>query len=216
MESSWKKSCSEEEIRQNSCFQIRQNTIYYTNRVLLVLIDCENTILARFVSKNVRLGRRRATFLLSTWIYSCRFRWTVSFALPFTTNVTISTPLSQTFNSWVAISHLRPPMVFISQLRQYAMVLLLVWVLYLLVIRQKLFGQDVRERLKSYFRKLFRRYLDLIKQYLTLRPLSNVTWPLRFGWLFVLSLYKDNYLQIFKCVYFWLHGCCGEWERLGL
>ena len=43
-----KKSCSEEEIRQKSCFQIRQNTIYYTNRVLPVLINCENTIFARF------------------------------------------------------------------------------------------------------------------------------------------------------------------------
>ena len=26
------------------------------------------------------------------------------------------------------------------------------------------------------------------------------------------GLYKEVYLQIFKCVYFWLHGCCGEWE----
>ena len=34
-----KKLCSEEEIRQKSCFQIRQNTIYYTNGVLLVLIN---------------------------------------------------------------------------------------------------------------------------------------------------------------------------------
>ena len=42
------KSCSEEEIRQKSCFQIRQNTIYNTNRVLLVLINRENTIFARF------------------------------------------------------------------------------------------------------------------------------------------------------------------------
>ena len=25
-------------------------------------------------------------------------------------------------------------------------------------------------------------------------------------------LYKEVYLQIFKCVSFWLHGCCGEWE----
>ena len=23
------------------------------------------------------------------------------------------------------------------------------------------------------------------------------------------SLYKEDYLQIFKCVSFWLHGCCG-------
>ena len=27
-----------------------------------------------------------------------------------------------------------------------------------------------------------------------------------------LSLYKDVHLQMFKCVSFWLHGCCGEWE----
>ena len=32
---------------------------------------------------------------------------------------------------------------------------------------------------------------------------------LRFGWLLVLSLYKEDYLQIFKCVSFWLHGCYG-------
>ena len=43
-----KKSYSEEEIRQKSCFQIRKNTIYNTNRVLLVLINGENTIFARF------------------------------------------------------------------------------------------------------------------------------------------------------------------------
>ena len=34
---------------------------------------------------------------------------------------------------------------------------------------------------------------------------SICLWPLRFGWLLVLSLYKEDYLQIFKCVYFWLH-----------
>ena len=37
-------------------------------------------------------------------------------------------------------------------------------------------------------------------------------WPLRFGWLLVCCLYKEVYLQIFKCASFWLHGCCGEWE----
>ena len=37
-------------------------------------------------------------------------------------------------------------------------------------------------------------------------------WPLRFGWLLVCCLYKEVYLQIFKRVSFWLHGCCGEWE----
>ena len=36
--------------------------------------------------------------------------------------------------------------------------------------------------------------------------------PLGLGWLLVCCLYKDVYLQIFKCVSFWLHSCCGEWE----
>ena len=27
-------------------------------------------------------------------------------------------------------------------------------------------------------------------------------------WLLVLSHYKEDYLQIFKCVFFWLQGCC--------
>ena len=36
-------------------------------------------------------------------------------------------------------------------------------------------------------------------------------WPLRLVWLLV-CLYKEIYIQIFKCVSFWLHGCCGEWE----
>ena len=43
--------------------------------------------------------RQRAKPLLPTWIYSCRSWGTVSCALPFTTNVTISTPISQTFRS---------------------------------------------------------------------------------------------------------------------
>ena len=32
------------------------------------------------------------------------------------------------------------------------------------------------------------------------------------SWLLVLGLYKEDYLQIFKCVSFWLHGFCGKWE----
>ena len=36
--------------------------------------------------------------------------------------------------------------------------------------------------------------------------------PLRLGWLLVCCLYKEVYLQFFKRVSFWLHGCCGEWE----
>ena len=37
-------------------------------------------------------------------------------------------------------------------------------------------------------------------------------WPLRLVWLLVCCLYEKVYLQIFKCVSFWLHGCCGECE----
>ena len=37
-------------------------------------------------------------------------------------------------------------------------------------------------------------------------------WPLHLGWLLVYCLYKEVYLQIFKRVSFWWHGCCGEWE----
>ena len=42
----------------------------------------------------------------------------------------------------------------------------------------------------------------------------RLLWPLRLGWLlvFFFCLYKEIYLQIFKCVSFWLHGCCGKWE----
>ena len=58
--------------------------------------------------------RRRATPLLPTWIYSCRSRLMVSCEFPFTTNVTNSTSISETFRSWVAIFHLRQPMVFLS------------------------------------------------------------------------------------------------------
>ena len=32
---------------------------------------------------------------------------------------------------------------------------------------------------------------------------TTFLWPLCFGWLLVLSLHKEDYLQIFKCVSFW-------------
>ena len=72
----------------------------------------------KFLRSKTRL---RATPLLPTWIYSCRSRVTVSCALPFTTNVTISASISQTFRSWVAIIPSLPAYgVFISQLILYA------------------------------------------------------------------------------------------------
>ena len=43
--------------------------------------------------------RQRATLLLPTWICSCQSVGTVNFALPFTTNVTISISILQTFRS---------------------------------------------------------------------------------------------------------------------
>ena len=37
-----------------------------------------------------------------------------------------------------------------------------------------------------------------------------ISLPLLFGWLFVLGLYKQAYLQMFKYVYFLLYICWGE------
>ena len=58
-------------------------------------------------------SRRRATTLLPSWIYSCRSRVTVRCALLLTTNMTISTSISQTFRSLVAIFQPRQRMVFL-------------------------------------------------------------------------------------------------------
>ena len=74
--------------------------------------------------------RLRATHLLPTWIYSCRSRVTVSCTLPFTTNVTILTSISQIFPSWVAIFHLRQPMVFYLTAHTVYQGLLLLWMFY--------------------------------------------------------------------------------------
>ena len=59
-------------------------------------------------------------------------------------------------------------------------------------------------------------YIFLLYYYITIYFVYHILWPLRFGWLMVFSLYKEDYLQIFKCVSFWLHGCCGEWEGWAL
>ena len=47
---------------------------------------------------------------------------------------------------------------------------------------------------------------------LTMQFVYWFLWPLRLVWLLVCCLYKEVYLQIFKCVSFWLHSCCGDWE----
>ena len=72
-------------------------------------------ISVRCIPLSLRLITRRwATLLLPTWICSCQSIGTVNFALPFTTNVTISISILQTFRSWVATSHIHPPMAFLS------------------------------------------------------------------------------------------------------
>ena len=88
------------------------------------------------------MTRRIATLLFPTWIYSCQSVGTVNFALPFTTSkievprdvrnskVTISISILQTFRSWVATSHLRPPMAFLSHNSSDTPGLFLLWMLY--------------------------------------------------------------------------------------
>ena len=41
---------------------------------------------------------------------------------------------------------------------------------------------------------------------------SMLSSTLRLVLLLVCCLYKEVYLQMLKCVSFWLHGCCEEWE----
>ena len=84
--------------------------IIFTGKVILLKISICYLLQLEKGSKT----RRRATLLLPTWICSCQSVGTVNFALPFTTNVTISISILQTFRSWVATSHLRPPMAFLS------------------------------------------------------------------------------------------------------
>ena len=116
--------------------------------------------------------RQRATPLLPTWIYSCRSEKMVSCALPFTTNVAISTSISQTFRSWAATFHLRQP---ISELIRYARACSSYewFILRAARLSSNLLGQRyVRERLKSSLRKFYGRYGDLIKHYEV--PLSQM------------------------------------------
>ena len=56
-----------------------------------------------------------------------------------------------------------------------------------------------------YFGILFYYYVCLYTTFLL---------SLRVGWLMVLNFFKEDYLNIFKCVSFWLQGCCSQWEGL--
>ena len=80
------------------------------------VIQTLNIIWVRCIQLSFRSKtRQRATRLFPTWIYCCRSVGTVSYALPFTTNVTILTFISHTFRSWIVIFHIRQPMAFLSQ-----------------------------------------------------------------------------------------------------
>ena len=112
--------------------------------------------------------RRRATLLLPTWICSWQSVGTVNFVLLFTTNVTISISILLTFRSWVATSHLRPPMAFLSHNSYHQC-----FILRAMRLSNKLLGQGyVKERLKSSVRKFYGRYGDLTKEYEV--PLSRM------------------------------------------
>ena len=105
--------------------------------------------------------QRRATLLFPTWIYTCQSVGTVNFALLFTTSVTISISILQTFHSWVATSHPRRLRCFISQLIQYARACSSYecFILRAMRLSNKLLGQGyVKERLKSSLRKFYGRY----------------------------------------------------------
>ena len=94
--------------------------------------------------------------------------------LPFRTNVTISISILQTFRSWVATSHLRPPMAFLSHNSSDTpglapLLNVLFWGRCDFPISFS--GRDM-ERLKSSLMKFYGRYGDLTKQYEV--PLSRM------------------------------------------
>ena len=142
-------------------------------------------ISVRCIPLNLRSKtRRRATLLLPTWIYSCQSVGTVNFTLPFTTSVTILISILQTFRSWAATSHLRPPMAFLSQLIRYARVSSYYECCFLRAVRlsNKILGQEyVKER----FEIVSKEVLWLVRgssQTIRGPPLPNVTrhsgwWP---------------------------------------
>ena len=83
-------------------------------------IQSKRFISVRCIPPSLRLKTGwRATLLFPTRI--CFYRWgrTIYFALPFTTTVRISIPISKTFGSWKTISPLRQTMVFLSRISFY-------------------------------------------------------------------------------------------------
>ena len=89
------------------------STYRYIDEVLSINTQDFQNYLSQMYPAELEI-RLRATPLLPTWIYSCRSGEMVSCAIPFMTNVTISTSISQTFHSGVAIFNLRQPTVCLS------------------------------------------------------------------------------------------------------
>ena len=93
----------------------------------------------------------------------------------------LHTSISQTFHSWVAIFHLRQSMAFLSH-SSYDIPGLapLINALFLRAVRlsSKILGQGLaRGRLKSFLRKFYGRYGDLIKLYEVSLSRHSGTWP---------------------------------------
>ena len=83
-------------------------TYRYIDDVFPLITQTLRIISVRCIPLSLRSKtRRRATLLPPTWICSCQSVGTVNVVLLFTTNVTISISILQTFRSWVATSHLR-------------------------------------------------------------------------------------------------------------
>ena len=117
-------------------------------------------ISVRCVPLNLRSKTRRWSILLLllTWIFSFQSIEMVNFELPFTTSETISSSILQTFCSWVATSHLRPPMTFHCTTHLIHQGLLLLWMFYSEgnATSNKLLRQEyVKERMKLSLKKLY-------------------------------------------------------------
>ena len=85
------------------------------------------------------------------------------------------------------------------------------WSLSPLIVSRDSFGHYTWPRFQSAYSDVAK-YIFEIYYLLTMLFVYWFLWPLRLLWLLVCCLYKEVYLQFFKCVSFWLHGCCGEWE----
>ena len=59
-------------------------------------------------------------------------------------------------------------------------------------------------------------FFDILLYYYICMFVYHILYPLRFSLLLVLSLYKEEYLKVFKRVSVWLHSCCGKWEGWAL